>query len=274
MQLVRFRSAASGLAAALCIAVAAPQAAASGPAEQPVLTVAGAGNTSTTWLLARTLTLNLDPLGGVVPHGGRSYSGVALHDSSGTLVTAAVHPQGFVLDGKPLLVRLGSRTSSVVLRPGRYTWTFLGDGPGRFEMPVRSGESHDIRVTTRGRAVSVSALRMDLGRDSAVASSARGVIAVPAGGTAGMFLYAAASNPGAQDSWMCLRPRGGRCDEVSSDVRGGGLNLSTEGKTTRLEGLTTGPIAKATTFDAGGGWRTVAVQAGAQGAFALAIGRA
>lgn len=208
--------------------------------------------------------------------GGKTYVGFTISDAQGRLVAGAVTPDGYTLDGLPLVVRLGPTQDPVRLPAGRYRVTYLGDAPGRVYLPV-AGSPAASRTITGRTPVEVTAewaeLANDLPGPASPVSLPLSETTLKATAKAGSWTSLSTVNVtrGPQDdhAWLCMRPRGSRdCTVVDNDFGLMSTSLGS-GETAAVVGATYAPgTLPPGAYDAGIGWRNLGVEA-RQAAFVI-----
>lgn len=235
----------------------------------PTLSIEGPGNTSALLDLNRTTTLHFDlNRGGLSLSGGKTYVGMALHDRAGTLLAAAVHPKAFTADGRPFYLWLGRPSDRLVLEPGRYRVTLLGDGAAR--ATVRApGLGSSTRLTTRAAVRGIDAAVLPLQAPMPTVTSGSAELNVTADSTFGLFTFEEKDAPAHTRRWFCLRPQPASCSASDHDFTASDSAISVGSGWVSTSAFSTSG-APAGSYLAGTGAATVSARA-REAAFAISI---
>ena len=188
-----------------------------------MVVVRGAANRGVAWELTKPVELNIEFARATTS--GRVL-GVAIENAARTKVLAVSFeapelrmPREGDIEPPPAT---WSTRPTVRLAPGSYFVRLIGDGAGRFAIPLISGSPDDLRVQVPSARATITWSRPTLASPVAAAVRDTTRIKLPANGAA---IYAISGHTDAHAGspyLLCLRPDPGTCADADSELIGAG----------------------------------------------------
>ena len=211
----RARRAVALLVALVIAGLVGASAPSSASTQLPMVVVRGSANHGVVWELTKPVELNIEFARATTS--GRVL-GVAIENGARTKVLAVSFEAPELRmpregDTQPPPATWSTRPT-VRLQPGSYFVRLIGNGSGRFSIPLISGSAADLVVQTPSPRATITWNAPDLSSPVAAAVRDSTPIALPENGAA---IYAISGHTDAHavsPYWLCLRPDPGTCADA------------------------------------------------------------